>query len=488
MTFPHAFPLLAAHTSLLYKLFAGELRGWALLAGAVAAIALLWAVGRVPLRYNLRNLAIRWKTSFMTAMAFTLVIAILTVMLAFVNGMRRLTDGTGRPGNVIVLSDGSTDEVFSNLAVGDLSEIENLPNVLRDAKGRPMASRETYMVVNQPLINPRPGGPKRRFLQNRGVDDPLITAAVHDIELLPGGRWFSEAGVMYLPAKASDKGESTEKTPPSLNGQADAGKGRPVIEAVLGEGIARQLGRDRTPEQLAAARNPDQLEVGDTFTLGEGEWIVVGIMRSAGSTFNSEIWAKRSRIASMFGKETYTTLVMRTPDAKTATAFKQFLQHDYKRAAVLVQVETEYYASLSDTNRQFLWAIIFVTIVMAIGGVFGVMNTMFAAIAQRIKDIGVLRLLGFSRWQILVSFLMESLTIALLGGALGCALGSLADGWTATSMVSGGQGGGKFVVLQLAVDAPILTAGMLITLAMGFWGGLIPSLAAMRLKPLDALR
>src|SRR5262249_36343038 len=141
------------------------------------------------------------------------------------------------------------------------------------------------------------------------------------------------------------------------------------------------------------------------------------------------------------------------------------------------------------TNQQFLVAIIFVGIVMAIGGVFGVMNTMFAAISQRINDIAVLRILGFAPWQVLVSFLLESLLIALAGGLLGCAVGSLAGGWTASSIVSGGQGGGgKSVVLKLTVDSTILTAGLLFTLIMGGLGGLLPALSAMRLKPLESLR
>ena len=88
------------------------------------------------------------KTTLMTSMAFTLVIALLIWMLAFVNGMRRLTEGTGRPGNVIVLAESSTDEAFSNLNTGDLSEIENQAQVVRDGTGRPVASRETYLVVN----------------------------------------------------------------------------------------------------------------------------------------------------------------------------------------------------------------------------------------------------------------------------------------------------------------------------------------------------
>jgi ABC-type antimicrobial peptide transport system permease subunit len=136
-----------------------------------------------------------------------------------------------------------------------------------------------------------------------------------------------------------------------------------------------------------------------------------------------------------------------------------------------------------------LFAIIFVTIILALGGVFGVMNTMFAAISQRIKDIGVLRLMGYGRRHVLASFLMESLVIALIGGGLGVLLGSLVDGWSATSVVgSGAGGGGKFVVLKLAVDASVIAAGLLLTLLMGLIGGLIPALNAMRLSALDALR
>jgi ABC-type antimicrobial peptide transport system permease subunit len=121
--------------------------------------------------------------------------------------------------------------------------------------------------------------------------------------------------------------------------------------------------------------------------------------------------------------------------------------------------------------------------------VFGVMNTMFAAISGRTKDIGVLRILGFAKWQILVSFFLESLVIALVGGVLGCAIGFLTNGWTATSIVSGGQGGGgKFVVLELVIGADTLLAGLLLALVMGAVGGLLPAISAMRLKPLESLR
>jgi len=440
---------------------------WQMIAGAIVLVAVLLAVGKVPLSYNVRNLTVRWRTTILTALAFTLVVSLLVVMLAFVNGMRRLTEGTGVPGNVLVLADGATDETFSNLAIGELTEIESLPQVLRDS-GRPMASRESYLIVNQPVADPQPGKTKRRFLPIRGVMEPVLAAKVHGLDLLPGGQWFSQAGVREAPGGARS--------------------GPPLIEAVLGEGIARELAGDRTPEQNAAARNPQRLDPGDTFALGNRTWLVVGVLASSGSTFNSEIWAKQALVGPIFGKENFTTLVVRTEDAETAHRLKDFLNQEYKKAAVDAFVETDYYEDLNETNQQFLVAIIFVTLVMSVGGVFGVMNTMFAAISQRTKDIGVLRLLGYSRGHILVSFLLESLVIGLLGGLLGCAVGMLADGWTATSVVSGQSGGGKLVVLTLAVDASTLAKGILVTLVMSGLGGLLPAWSAIHLRALDALR
>lgn len=445
------------------------------IAGAAALIllaCLLFGV-KVPLRYLVRNLTVRWRTTLMTALAFVLVISLLTVMMAFVNGMYRLTQASGQPGNVMVLADGATDESFSNLVAPDMADIENQPGILRE-NGRPLCSRETYLVVTQPIENPIPGRPQRRFLQLRGLDDSALAGRVHGLELYPQGRWISEAGVRE----------------PAPNDAAPAGRERaaqPLIEAVLGEGVAHVLAADKK-QQSKSAPSLERLDVGDTFSLGDRRWIVVGVLKSAGSTFDSEIWAKRGMIGPMFGKDTYSSLVLRTAGPTQARRLKEFFNSQYKKAAVLAQVETDYFDNLSGTNRQFLFAIGFVTVVMAVGGVMGVMNTMFAAVSNRVKDIGVLRLMGYSRSQIMLAFLLESLLIAMAGGALGCALGSLVDGWTATSIVSGAAGGGKFVVLRLSVDLQTLLLGFVLALAMGVLGGLIPAFTAVRLKPLEALR
>ncbi len=422
------------------------------LAACLALLAALALLGKVPLAYSLRNLKVRWRTTLLTALAFMLVIGLMIVMMAFVDGMSRLTEHSGQPGNVMVLSDGAIDELFSNLKHTDSSDVERQPGVLRDAKDNPLCSRETYLVVTQEPGNSIGGRPKQRFVQLRAIEDPIMSAQIHGIDLYPGGKWFSAAGV-------SDDN---------------------AIQAVIGEGIAREMGRDQGKETLA---------VGDLFSLAGRKWVVVGITRSEGSTFGSEVWAKWALVTRMFGKDQYTSIVLRTADEKAAQSLSEFLTTNFKKSALQATPETEYFSRLNETSKQFMVAISFVTGIMSIGGIFGVMNTMFAAVSARKRDIGVLRIVGFARWQVLAVFLAESLLIAMAGGLLGCALASLADGWTANSIISGGQGaGGKFVALRLVVSIDTLATGMLVAMFMGAIGGFLPALSAMRQRPLEALR
>src|SRR5882724_12011417 len=132
---------------------------------ALAFMAILVFVGKVPISYNARNLLVRWKTTVMTGLAFTLVISLMTVMLAFVGGMYKLTEKSGQPGNVIVLADGATDESFSTLSFVDSSDIESEPKVLKDADGVPLCSKEVYVIVNQEIKVAQGEKPRRRFVQ-----------------------------------------------------------------------------------------------------------------------------------------------------------------------------------------------------------------------------------------------------------------------------------------------------------------------------------
>jgi putative ABC transport system permease protein len=423
---------------------------------------------RIPLRYNLRNLAVRWLTTLVTALAFTLVIFLLTFMLGIVQGMSRVMEASGHPGNVLVLSDGATDELFSNLPRS--VSVETLPSDLQQLIDRDgnkyLASYEVYVVTNQPRPQHRDTGPQRRFVQVRGIRDPALAARIHEIELLQG-RWFRESGER---------------------------------EMVVGQGAAAMLGADCFGRPL---------QPGDVLDLGPIHGMrVVGIMRSAGSIFNSEVWARDTLVQSEFGrKDSYTTLVVRiAPPSQVrgqeertvraalvaasraaAEALKKASQGGGGITSVAAYAEPDYYSRLAENNLAFLIAFIFISLFVALGGMLGIMNTMFAAVSQRRRDIGVLRLLGYSRVQVLLAFLLEALLVALLGGLPGCLLGWLFNGFEMTSIASGG-GSSKSIVLQLTVDGNVLAVGLLFTLVMGTCGGLVPALSAMRLRPLESLR
>jgi putative ABC transport system permease protein len=183
---------------------------WIAAAVSVALVLGLLMGVKIPLRYLVRNLTVRWRTTLMTALAFVMVISLLTVMMAFVNGMYHLTQASGQPGNVMVMADGATDESFSNLVAPDMADLENQPGIVRE-NNRPLCSRETYLVVTQPLENPLPGRPKRRFLQVRGMDDSAMAGRVHGLDLYPGGNWLSEAGVREGRAKGRGRRQRIDR-------------------------------------------------------------------------------------------------------------------------------------------------------------------------------------------------------------------------------------------------------------------------------------
>ncbi len=224
--------------------------------------------------------------------------------------------------------------------------------------------------------------------------------------------------------------------------------------------------------------------------IGPRRWYVAGVLSATGSTFSSEIWTRDAFIQEYFGRNnSYSSYVVRTESGEMAQRAAAALKNFRSERNLSAVPERVYYSKLSETNQQFSVAIYFVAIVMAVGGMLGVMNTMFAAISQRTKDIGVLRLMGYRRWQVLMSFQFESLMIGLIGGALGVVVGYLlVDGKTATSIVSSGAGGGKSVVLRLTVDAGVVGTCMIFALLMGAFGGIVPSVNAMRLRPLESLK
>jgi ABC-type antimicrobial peptide transport system permease subunit len=283
----------------------------------------------------------------------------------------------------------------------------------------------------------------------RGLQKPHVSAYVHDIKLLgEKSRWFDGTGAK---------------------------------EIVLGHGIAKVMGEDQGKAIL---------EPGDIVNLREENWTVVGVMAPSSTTFGSEIWTDDLIVQKYFGRESnYSSYVIRVTDPKMIKKVTEVMKdRAVVSFGVQAQSERDYYSNLSNTNLQFSFAIYLIAIVMAIGGLLGVMITMYAAVSQRSKDIGVLRLLGYRRWQVLCSFLLEALVIGVVGGILGVLLGSLAHGVEANSIVTGAGGGGKSIILKLTVDSGIILRGFVFSVAMGILGGIFPALSAMRLRPLESLR
>jgi putative ABC transport system permease protein len=238
-------------------------------------------------------------------------------------------------------------------------------------------------------------------------------------------------------------------------------------EMIVGRSMARQ----------------ENLRVGGKLPVGQIEWDIVGVFEAQGSTFESEAWCDLDQLSNHFHREGIcSSVVLRTASPAAAEALARDLRNS-KVVSVEAQTEVNYYeqqAQQTDTIRAGALVIAFF---MSIGAVLGVTNTMFAAIGERIKDIAVMRLLGFRRGEILLSFLLESLFIAAFGGIVGSLLACGINGLTVNAAL-----GGKSVAFAFNVDSTILTIGAVFAVTMGVIGGLLPAMSAMRVDALETMR
>jgi putative ABC transport system permease protein len=227
------------------------------------------------------------------------------------------------------------------------------------------------------------------------------------------------------------------------------------------------------------------LQVGTRVKIQKREWDVVGVFTSEGSGFESEVWGDLDVMAQEFHREGgFQCVVLRLKDPRTLSSFAQETA-DNPAVQVEVKEERQFYDDeAGPTGRAIFGLAAFVSIVMSVGAVFGAMNTMYAVVAARTREIGTLRALGFSRRAILVAFVIESAFLALLGGALGCLLALPAHGLTTTT------GGPNFAQLAFAfrITASAVASGLVFALVMGVCGGLLPAFRGARLPIVNALR
>ncbi|HEV2687497.1 MAG TPA: ABC transporter permease [Bryobacteraceae bacterium] len=383
----------------------------------------------IPLSYNLRNLVVRKTTTIVTALGIALTVAVLLAVLALVDGLRTAFQSSGNPLQILVLRQGSNAELNSGITRENFQDIKSLPGIARDGND-PMASLEMMTVINLPSVD----SPAGMNVNLRGILP--IGIRMRDGLKLQTGRWF------------------------------ETGK----LEVVVGKSIAK--------------RYPGA-QLGKKLRFGRGEWEVVGVMDGGQSAVNSEIFGDLNAISSGFNRpDGLSSVLLRATDEATVPALINSLNDD-RRLGVAAQTEKAYYEAQTNSAAPLQFLGLFIAVIMAVGSSFAAMNTMYAAVARRAREIGTLRVLGFSRGSILFSFFLESLLLAVLGGVLGCLLALPLDNIT--------TGVGSFVTFSeiafnFHVTPAIMLTGIVFALFMGALGGLFPARMAAKKEILMALR
>ncbi len=383
----------------------------------------------IPISYNLRNLKMRKGLTIMTALGIGLTVTTAIFLMALLAGLHRAFVTSGSPLNVMVLRKGSESELSGGFPADNLQTLKTLPGIATDSHGEPMVSGEWIVAI----ILPRSDGSGEVNVTVRGMMQDGLE--LRKIKLLQG-RWFAQ-------------------------GQR---------EVVVSESIHKRFGH---------------ANLGDTVQFGKGSWTVVGIFDGGGSSYESEIWGDVNQMASDFNRQgAFGSVYLRATDPVSAEALKNRVSDD-QRLKLDGLLESEYYAK-STSNGQVIKIIGWiVAVIMAIGSSFAAMNTMYAAVAYRSREIATLRVIGFNRPSILTSFIFESITLSLLGAVLGVILMLPFNG-----MTTGTQNQLTFseVVFSLQMTPLVVLYAFIFAVIMGLVGGIAPAWQAARQDILTSLR
>ena len=382
----------------------------------------------LPLSYNIRSLYVRVHVTLLAIGGIALVVAVLTVLIAMAMGFRLALQATGSPENAIVTQRGSESELTSVMSRENANVLSVNERVQRNAEGQPLASPEMVVVA--------------AMGRNDGASTNIVIRGVTK------KAFEVRTGIRLVEGRAFQNG---------------------LYEIIVGRRI-----RDRMR----------YIDLGRSITLQRRQWSIVGVFEANGNGFESEIWGDVDVMGPAFNRDGYQSLTMRMRDPLTIPTFNAELEGNPRMQLQAVQ-ERQYYEDQSgEVSTQLLGLAGFVAIVMGIGAIFGAMNTMYAIVAARSREIGTLRALGFSQQSILTSFVIESIFLAIVGGALGCLIALPANG------ISSAAGGANFAEVAFAfqITPTALGIGMLLAVLMGVIGGVLPAFRAARVPVVAALR
>ena len=383
----------------------------------------------IPFKYNFRNLLVRRTTTLMTAFSITLTVAVFVVLMALAQGLQISLSATGQPLNVLIMREGAQSESTSSVTRDSLQVIKYLHGIAKTDKGEPWVSPELIILINLPRRGETQGS--NVTIRGMGSDGPALRPEFKIVE----GRFFKSG----------------------------------LREVIASKKIAGRF---------------QSCGLGDKVKFAKGYWTVVGIFDAGSTAYDSEIWADVNDLATDFDRDAYSSVMVRAADSSSLGSLRDQIAND-RRLHLKPQTEREYYESQTRFAAPIKALGLFIAVLMAVGASFAAMNTMYAAVARRTKEIGTLRVLGYSRGSILFSFVLESVLIAVLGGALGCVLALPVNGLTTgtTNFATFSE-----VAFNFRVTPALLLSGMIFAAFMGFLGGLFPAWRAAHENIVTALR
>ena len=380
-------------------------------------------------RLGISSLPQRWGASLVIVVGIAGVVGVLVAMLAMGEGFSATLKGTGSARNAILLRGGAQAETNSVITRDQAVLVQSLPAIARDGEGRPLASPELSQVVTLPS---KSDGSDTN-VQIRG-----ITAA----------GWKVRPRVLLVEGRRFEPGKR---------------------ELTVGSGVVSQF---------------RGVSVGNTLEFANQDWKVVGVFRS-GDAHDSELWADADTLAATYQRNAYQSVTVRLEGKGALKTLKAALDED-PRLKLDAETTRQYYNKQASGLKKLIDVLgTVIGAIMAVGAVFGALNSMYAAVAGRAREIATLRALGFRGMPVVVGVMLETMTLALVGGILG---GLLA--WLIFNNYSVSTLGSNFsqVVFAFKVSPALLWSGLKWALGIGLIGGLLPALRAARMPVTDALR
>jgi putative ABC transport system permease protein len=391
--------------------------GLTILVGLLAPI-----LGTVPVSYNFRSIRARWTSTIVAVLGIAGTVGVFVAMLSLARGFKATLVASGSRDNALVIRAGSSSEMMGGITLDSIKVLQDAPGVARDASGAPLITQDVVGVMPVPLISTGTDA----NVQVRGVSPNVFE--IRKFAKIVEGRMF-QAG---------------------LN------------EMIVGKN---------------AKNTYAGLTVGHNLDFGGGHWQVVGVFDAGGSSFDSEIWCD-AHIFNQVLKRPANIFQSATVHLTSPGAFDQFKDAVTSDPRMNVDVwrEVDYYAKQSTTMTKLITVLGgLVAAIMAVGAVFGALNTMYSAVSERGREIATMRAVGFSSWNVVLSFLFEALVISVIGGIIGCLVVLPLNGLTTSTM--------NFqtfsnVAFAFKITLDLLLMGVVFALVMGAIGGLLPAIRA----------